>query len=190
PATIFMAVLAVPILIVYPFAKRWMHCPQAILGLAFSFGILMAYSSILGEHVSWWKIFMSLPPTAWLLFMANFAWILAYDTIYALVDIEDDKKIGIRTSAIFFGRMVRSVIGVFYLIYLILSAWILLQFNNSFLSWIVLGLMGWQIVNFWLKIKSLDRLICLQVFSQNYRLGWLFFAGVILQKTSMLNHIG
>src|SRR5262249_45687604 len=92
--TVKLSFAALAITIVYPFTKRFFWMPQAWLGLAFSFGIPMAYAAIRGV----------VAPEAWLLFAANFFWVLAYDTEYAMVDRDDDVRIGIRTSAILFGR--------------------------------------------------------------------------------------
>ena len=92
--TIILAIPALAITIAYPFFKRFFALPQAFLGIAFSFGIPMAFAAVQG----------TVPATGWWLFGANFFWVMAYDTEYAMVDREDDRKLGLRTAAILFGR--------------------------------------------------------------------------------------
>ena len=91
---------AVLIAIAYPFAKRFVSMPQAVLGVAFSFGVPMAFSAINGEQLSWTDSFDAVPLFAWGLLFSNLFWVLAYDTEYAMVDRDDDLLIGIKTSAI------------------------------------------------------------------------------------------
>ena len=95
---------ALAVAILYPFTKRWIAMPQAVLGVAFSFGIPMAYAAVQGR----------IPAPAWWQVAANLLWVLAYDTEYAMVDRDDDLNIGIRTSAITLGRWDVAAIGLFY----------------------------------------------------------------------------
>ena len=92
--TIAWSFVAMAVAVAYPFAKRYVSMPQAVLGVAFSFGIPMAFAAVTGE----------VPGLAWVLLLGNLFWVLAYDTEYAMVDRDDDLKLGIRSSAIFFGR--------------------------------------------------------------------------------------
>lgn len=108
--TILLCIPALIIYMTYPLFKRFFAIPQAYLGIAFSFGILMAFMQIQNN----------LGSLAWLTFLANLFWVVGYDTIYALVDIKDDVKIGMKTSAITFGRYVILVIGLCYLFFIII----------------------------------------------------------------------
>ena len=89
-----LAAAGVGVVVLYPFLKRWTHLPQLGLGVAFSWGILMAFAAVT-ERV---------PPAGWVLFAASAAWIVAYDTLYAMTDRTDDLKVGVRSTAILFGR--------------------------------------------------------------------------------------
>ena len=109
PPTILLSVAALAITIAYPYAKRIFAMPQAVLGVAFSFGIPMAFSAVLGDEWRLSAVAESVPPHAWALLASNLFWVMAYDTEYAMVDRDDDLKIGIRTSAITLGRF--DVIG-------------------------------------------------------------------------------
>ena len=103
--TILLSVAALALAWVYPFMKRYTHLPQVVLGAAFGWSIPMAFSAV-SEH---------LPPTCWLLFIANICWAVAYDTQYAMVDRDDDLKIGIKSTAILFGRFDTLIIGLLQL---------------------------------------------------------------------------
>jgi len=115
PPTILLSVAALAVALVYPYAKRLVSMPQAVLGVAFSFGIPMAFSATLGG-TSWSlsAIGAAVPLSAWALLVSNLFWVLAYDTEYAMVDRDDDIRIGIKTSALTLGRFdVAGVGGVF-----------------------------------------------------------------------------
>lgn len=106
--TIILSVIAVVLASTYPFMKRYTHLPQVVLGAAFSWGIPMAFSATSNN----------LPPALWLLYIGNLLWTVAYDTQYAMVDREDDLKVGIKSSAILFGRYDLLIIGVLQLAFL------------------------------------------------------------------------
>ncbi len=108
--TLYCCIPAVVIFITYPLMKRILPVPQAYLGLAFSFGILMAFIEIKG----------SLNFTAWICFIANLFWVIGYDTIYALEDMADDAKIGIKTSALTFGKYAVRIIAICYFLFIVL----------------------------------------------------------------------
>ncbi|MGH8453028.1 MAG: 4-hydroxybenzoate octaprenyltransferase, partial [Nevskiales bacterium] len=103
--TVLLSVPAALLAASYPFMKRWTYLPQAWLGLAFSWGIPMAFTALTGQ----------IPVVAWWLFAANVLWAIAYDTFYALVDIADDRRIGVKSSAILFGAWVRPITGLLQL---------------------------------------------------------------------------
>jgi 4-hydroxybenzoate polyprenyltransferase len=168
--TIAWSFLALLIAVAYPFAKRWVAMPQAVLGVAFSAGMPMAYAAVQGHiplSVLWWVA-------------GNLAWVLAYDTQYAMVDREDDLKIGIRTSAITLGRWDVAGIALFYLVGL--GCWAqagaIAQLAAPY--WAGLFVAGMQAsAHIWL-IRSRDPAACFVAFRMNHWLGATVFAGVVL----------
>ncbi|MBX7229641.1 MAG: 4-hydroxybenzoate octaprenyltransferase [Burkholderiaceae bacterium] len=123
--TIRLSFLAVVIAALYPLFKRFFAIPQLVLGVAFSFGIPMAFAAVVGE----------VPPLAWMIFAANLCWVLAYDTAYAMVDKQDDLKLGLKTSAIAFGGKAALMVVIFHALFLFLMAGVLM--------WIKAGAAGW-----------------------------------------------
>ncbi len=101
--TILLSPVALFLAAVYPFCKRWIHIPQAVLGIAFGWGVIMAWSASRN----------TVAPAAWWLFAATTCWAIAYDTIYALQDREDDRRIGVKSSALLFGTAVPAAVGLF-----------------------------------------------------------------------------
>ena len=174
--TIFWSFAALAIAIAYPYAKRFIAIPQAVLGVAFSFGIPMAFAAVQGR----------VPPLAWCLLLGNLFWVLAYDTEYAMVDRDDDLKIGMKTSAITLGRL--DVIGIllFYGAYL----WIWnnlitgrpyqIRLASPMLWYAALVVAYAQVVWHFLLIKSRSREGCFKAFRVNHWLGFTLFAGVAL----------
>lgn len=153
----------------YPFTKRFFPLPQLYLGLAFSFGIPMAFAAVTG-HV---------PPTAWLLFAANVLWTLAYDTAYAMADKEDDLKIGIKTSAITFGRLDAEAVLACHLGFTALMIWLGLTISAAWPYWPAVPLaLYWQIKQY-RAIRQRDRNACFREFLANNRLGALWFAALL-----------
>ena len=152
----------------YPFTKRFFAIPQAYLGIAFGFGIPMAFAAI-QDHV---------PPLAWIMLVANVFWSVAYDTEYAMVDRDDDIKIGIRTSALTFGRYDVLAIMVCYAVTLGIYVWIgaALQFGALYwLGWT--AALGCAIYHYTL-IKNRERMPCFAAFKHNNWLGGVLFAGI------------
>jgi len=169
-ATVLWSVAALAVSVFYPFTKRFFSMPQAVLGVAFSFGIPMAFAAVLGD----------VPPLAWWLLIGNLFWVLAYDTEYAMVDRDDDLKIGIRTSAITLGRF--DVVGVmlFYAVYLGIWAWIGLGLG---LNWpYFAGLAAAAAIAAWhfTLIRDRSRDGCFRAFRLNHWLGFAVFAGTVL----------
>lgn len=173
PLNLLTILLSVPALFLaasYPFTKRFFAMPQAYLGMAFSFGIPMAFAAQTGE----------VPPLAWLLVLANLFWVIAYDTEYALVDRADDLKIGIQTSAITLGRFDVAGIILCHLVFLGMLAYagMLLQrgiwFYGTLL--IALGLVAMQ----YHMIREREPARCFQAFLHNNRVGAVIFAGILL----------
>lgn len=170
PLTKQLSVLAVLIAASYPYFKRFFALPQAYLGIAFGFGIPMAYAAVLD----------TVPTEAWVLLLANIFWALAYDTEYAMVDRDDDLRIGIRTSAITFGRFDVLAVMLCYAISLALITAVGVQHGlgkGFFIGMLVASLIA---AYHWTLIRGRDRLRCFAAFRHNNWLGAAVFAGVAL----------
>jgi 4-hydroxybenzoate polyprenyltransferase len=169
-ATIAWSFAALVVTLIYPYAKRHVSMPQAVLGVAFSFGIPMAFAAVQGE----------VPLLAWGLLVGNLFWVLAYDTEYAMVDRDDDLKIGMKTSAITLGdKDVPAIMG-FYVAYLLVWALLLPVPRQSL--WFALGwaLAAAQVVWHYTLIRQRTRDGCFKAFRLNHWLGFSVFAGVVL----------
>jgi 4-hydroxybenzoate polyprenyltransferase len=170
--TIALSFVALFLAASYPFTKRFLSLPQGYLGVAFGFGIPMAYAAQTG----------TLPPIAWILLAANVFWAIAYDTEYAMVDREDDRKIGIRTSAILFGRhdvaAVMSFHGLFVAT-LSLVGW-QLGLGVPYFAGVAVaaGLAGWQ----YRLIRSREPARCFRAFRHNNWVGAAVFAGIAAES--------
>ena len=168
-ATIYLSFAALAVAIAYPYAKRIVSMPQAVLGVAFSFGIPMAYSAVQG----------AVPWTAALLLMGNLFWVLAYDTEYAMVDRDDDLHIGIRTSAITLGRWDVAAVMVFYAAYL--GIWgVLLAQQLRYPAWMAALVAAAQALWHYRLIRLRERDNCFTAFRQNHWLGFTVFVGIAL----------
>jgi 4-hydroxybenzoate polyprenyltransferase len=169
-AAIMWSFAALAVALAYPYAKRHVSMPQAVLGVAFSFGIPMAYAAVQG-HV---------PLQAWLLLLGNLFWVLAYDTEYAMVDRDDDLRIGMKTSAITLGRLDVAAIALFYAAYLLIWAWVLDAPARPVWLWLALAAAAAQALwHLWL-IRRRERMACFLAFRMNHWLGLTVFAGVAL----------
>ena len=165
-----LSVLALLVAFIYPFTKRFFAMPQAVLGIAFGFGIPMAYAAILDF----------IPLEAWILFVGNIFWAIAYDTAYAMVDRDDDLCLGLRTSAITFGRYDVISIAMSYGVLFIGQVWVaqLANLSNYFL-------LGWfaalACAIYHLKLVSTrNREDCFKAFRHNNWLGGFLFIGIVL----------
>jgi 4-hydroxybenzoate polyprenyltransferase len=182
PPTIWLSLPALAIAIAYPFAKRVLAMPQAVLGLAFSFGIPMAFSAVLGAND--WRLQAvpdAVPLAAWGLLLGNALWVLAYDTEYAMVDREDDLKIGIKTSAITLGRFDVAGVALFYAGFL--AIWGALGLRFFGLGWgfgLGLGVAAVQVLWHLRLIADRSRAGCFKAFRLNHWLGAALFAGTVL----------
>ncbi len=179
--TIALSFVALAITLAYPYAKRFVSLPQAVLGLAFSFGIPMAFSAVLGGNE--WSIDAlraALPWPAWALLVSNLFWVLAYDTEYAMVDRDDDLKIGIKTSAITLGRMDVAAVMAFYALYL--ASWAMLGRTLGLGGWFLagIGVAAAQALWHFTLIRGRSRESCFTAFRQNHWLGFAVFAGTAL----------
>jgi 4-hydroxybenzoate polyprenyltransferase len=166
--TIAMSFGALAIAVAYPYAKRVVAMPQAVLGLAFSVGIPMAYAAVRG----------SVPPEAWWLVAGNVAWVLAYDTEYAMVDRDDDLLIGIRTSAITLGRADVLSVALFYAASLLCWSQVGKMAALGMPFWAGIMMASVQAVGHVWLIRGRDRESCFAAFRMNHWLGATWFAGV------------
>ncbi len=168
--TILLSLGAVVVVAVYPFMKRYTNLPQVVLGIAFSWGILMAFTAQTE----------SIPPAALLLFVANCLWTVAYDTEYAMVDREDDLKLGIKSTAILFGTADRMMIFILQLMFVmsLLLAARQLQLGGFFYAGLVLAFLLMLYQQLLIRERAPDG--CFKAFLNNNLVGAVIFAGVVL----------
>ncbi len=156
----------------YPFLKRYTHLPQFYLGMAFGWGIPMAFAAQTG----------TVPGLAWILFAANVCWSVAYDTAYAMVDREDDLKVGVKSTAILFGRADRAMIGLFHAgtLLLLVAAGVVAGFGLLYYLGLIAAALhaGYQQ---WL-IRGRDPAACFRTFLSNNVFGAMVFAGLVLDR--------
>ena len=164
------SVPAVLFTILYPFTKRFFAMPQAFLGIAFNFGIVIAFAAVQGQ----------VPATAWILWLANMFLVLAYDTEYAMVDRDDDLKIGMKTSAITLGRFDVAGIMVFFALCLALTAWALWPLVPGWPLALGLGAAAAQVAWHYTLIRARTRAGCFTAFSKSHWIGVALFVGVAL----------
>ncbi|OQW93523.1 MAG: 4-hydroxybenzoate polyprenyltransferase [Beggiatoa sp. IS2] len=169
PLTIALSLIAVIWAITYPFMKRYTHLPQVFLGIAFSWSIPMVFAAQTGE----------VPSLAWWLFAANLLWTVAYDTLYAMVDREDDLRIGVKSTAILFGHADKMIVGSLQALTLLLLGWIGRQLDFAMPYY--LGLIfaaGLAIYQQWL-IRDRKDSLCFQAFLNNQWFGTVIFLGIM-----------
>jgi len=169
--TIQLSFFALALAIFYPFMKRYTQLPQVVLGAAFSWGMIMAFAEAYGR----------IPLVAWLLFSANVLWTIAYDTMYAMVDRDDDLRIGIKSTAILFGKKDKRIIGFLQLIVLGL---LFTVGEISAFGWpyhlslvIVAGLFSYQ----QMLIANREKALCFKAFLNNHWVGLVIFVGIFIE---------
>jgi 4-hydroxybenzoate polyprenyltransferase len=178
PLNRLVLALSVPALLLaasYPFTKRFLAIPQAYLGIAFGFGIPMAYAAVRG----------GVPGEAWTLMLANVFWSIAYDTEYAMVDRADDLRIGIKTSAITFGRYDLFAIAICYAATLGLLDWIGLHNGRGVFFQLGIGIAAFIAGYHLYLIRGRERKACFEAFLHNNWLGASVFAGLALDYALM-----
>ncbi|MCW5669255.1 MAG: 4-hydroxybenzoate octaprenyltransferase [Hydrogenophaga sp.] len=168
--TVLMSFAALAITLIYPYAKRYVSMPQAVLGVAFSFGVPMAFAAVQSQ----------VPLLAWVLLVGNLFWVLAYDTEYAMVDRDDDLRIGMKTSAITLGRADVPAVTGFYLVFLAIWTVALWAVVNPWVWGAMLVVALAQVVWHFSLIKDRTRDGCFKAFRLNHWLGFTVFAGVVL----------
>ena len=161
---------ALAVTLAYPYAKRYVSMPQAVLGVAFSFGIPMAFAAVQSR----------VPALAWVLLLGNLFWVIAYDTEYAMVDRDDDLKIGMKTSAITLGRFDVAGVMLSYLIFISIWAVALYGWVQSAIFSIAIGLALLQALWHGWLIRKRERDDCFKAFRLNHWLGFTVFAGIAL----------
>ena len=167
--TILWSFAALAVALVYPYAKRIVSVPQAVLGVAFSFGIPMAFSAVTGE----------VPWLAWWLLAGNLFWVLAYDTEYAMVDRDDDLRIGMKTSAITFGRFDVAAVMASYALFIAMWGWAGVRLGLGLLFHVGLAAAAAQALWHWTLIRQRTREGCFTAFRLNHWVGLAVFAGVV-----------
>jgi 4-hydroxybenzoate polyprenyltransferase len=180
--TVVWSVVALAVTLVYPYAKRFVSMPQAVLGVAFSFGIPLAFSAVQGGPLH--SLSTSVPPLAWVLLLGNLFWVLAYDTEYAMVDRDDDLRLGMKTSAITLGDKDVSVVMACYLIFLAIWCLALAWHGISAIFFIALVPALAQVAWHYRLVRDRSRDGCFKAFRLNHWLGFTVFVGVVVAYSS------
>ena len=166
--TIGLSFAAVALAACYPFMKRLTHLPQVVLGAAFGWSIPMAFAAQSNE----------LPPVCWLLFAANLAWTVAYDTFYAMVDRDDDIKIGVKSTAILFGRYDRIIIGLLQTTTIYCLVKVGIELNLSLYYYVAITVAALLFVHQQWQTKVFNRAACFKAFLDNNKVGAVIFIGI------------
>ena len=169
--SIKLSLVGLLLAISYPFTKRFFPMPQAYLGIAFGWGIPMAFAAILGY----------VPPVAWLLLLANISWAIAYDTEYAMVDREDDLKIGIQSSAITFGRFDVLAVMCCYIVTLLLLTLTGQLLGLGYAYYMGLALAASVAIHHYFLIRQREKTNCFKAFLANNWFGFSVFMGLAAQ---------
>ncbi|TLS66326.1 4-hydroxybenzoate octaprenyltransferase [Mariprofundus erugo] len=168
--TVELACVAVALAALYPFMKRYTYWPQVFLGAAFGWAIPMAFAAQTG-HV---------PAASWLLFLANICWVVVYDTMYAMVDRDDDLKIGVKSTAVLFGALDRHMIGLFQLFFVLLMAAVGVSFSAGLFFYAALLLAALLSLYHQSLIFGRERDHCFKAFLHNNYLGAVIFGGIVI----------
>jgi 4-hydroxybenzoate polyprenyltransferase len=168
--TVQLSFVGLALAATYPFMKRFHHFPQFHLGAAFGWGIPMAYAAVTG----------TLPPIAWLLFLGNVIWSAVYDTQYAMVDREDDLKIGVKSTAILFGKHDKRIIGYLQLLLLVVLLAVGVLADRSWLYYLGLIAAAWLALHQQYLIRDRDPAECFRAFLSNNGFGLFVFCGLLL----------
>lgn len=170
-STIYLSFAAVAVATLYPFCKRFTQLPQVVLGVAFSFGILMAFTAL----------DQGLPLPAWLLFLANLSWTVGYDTQYAMADRDDDLKIGVKSTAILFASYDRLAIALLQVATVALLTGLGLVIGAAYPYYaaliVIVGLFGWQHKLTWQRQPS----DCFRAFLNNNHVGWVLTLAIVIE---------
>lgn len=173
--TIALSVVALLLAASYPFMKRYTHMPQAVLGAAFGWGIPMVFAATLGY----------VPIEGWLLFIANLAWTIAYDTYYAMVDRDDDLIVGIKSSAILFGKNDRLIIGLLQLFTLGVLGSIAVSLNYGWPVYVALVACAVLFAIQSYETRDRGRMACFKAFLDNHYVGLVFAVGLMVDRIGL-----
>ena len=171
PLSFWLSAAAVPFIIGYPLAKRVFPIPQLVLSICWGFAVLISWTAVTGN----------IDNHTWLLWGATVAWTLGFDTVYAMSDKEDDLKVGINSSAIFFGKYVAEAVGIFFIITAVLMAYLAVSLQLQLIFWLgwTISVIGWFLQYRRIRQPQLPRSVYGKVFSQNVWLGFILLAGII-----------
>ncbi len=174
-----IAIAAAGLAVLYPFMKRYTYLPQVFLGLAFSTSIIMAFTATFDDPASLAEV----PATAWLLFVASLLWIVAYDTLYAMVDRPDDLTIGIKSTAILFGSADRFMIALLQALSLftLVLAGLNLELGIAYYAGLCAMALLFVYQQYLIRHRDLDR--CFKAFKNNVWVGFAFFSGVVVDQS-------
>jgi len=168
--TIILSFVAVLLATVYPFMKRYTHWPQVFLGAAFGWSIPMAFAAQTN----------AVPVEAWILFVANLCWVVAYDTMYAMADRDDDLRIGIKSTAVLFGKYDRPIIGLFQTSFIALMIFAGLSFDLGAVFYLgLIAVLGLMVYHQYL-IRRRKHTECIAAFLHNNFVGLVVFAAIVL----------
>lgn len=167
----WLCVAAFPVIVSYPLAKRVFPFPQLVLSIAWGFAVL----------ISWTAVTARLEFSTWILWGTTVFWTLGFDTVYAMSDQEDDKKIGVNSSALFFGTYTANAVGIFFAISVGLLSYlgIVLRLKIGFWITVLIALVGWISQYFCLRSKDISQSVYEEIFSQNVILGFLLLLGMV-----------
>jgi 4-hydroxybenzoate polyprenyltransferase len=168
--TIILAFVALALCVVYPFMKRYTYFPQVVLGMAWYVGILMAFTATLGH----------IPVLGWLLYVISIIWAVIYDTMYAMADREEDKKIGIKSTAVLFGRYDRAIIGGLQSVMLILLFYVGYYASLKLAYFLSLLVVVALFIYQQRLLKNRIPALCLAAFTHNHWVGFTVFCGIFL----------
>ncbi|AFZ28066.1 4-hydroxybenzoate solanesyltransferase [Cylindrospermum stagnale PCC 7417] len=172
PLSFWLSVAAVPVILLYPGAKRVFPVPQLVLSIAWGFAVL----------ISWSAVTTTLSPTTWLLWGATVLWTLGFDTVYAMSDREDDRRIGINSSALFFGKSAPVAIAIFFAGTMLLLGWVgvLLHLHLPFWISLVIATIAWIWQSLRLRKPQLPNSVYGEMFRENVWIGFILLAGMIV----------
>ncbi len=168
--TLKLSVVAALLAVSYPFTKRFFALPQAYLGIAFGFGIPMAYAAQTAQ----------VPMIAWVLLSANVFWAIAYDTQYAMVDREDDRKIDIKTSALTFGKYDVAAVMLCYVLFLLILVWVGRSLHLHWPFYLSLGIAAGLMLYHFQLIQAREPAQCFKAFLHNNWVGAVIFVGIAM----------
>lgn len=179
----FLCILAVPVIIGYPLAKRVFPVPQLVLSLAWGFAVLISWTAITCDSTPQapWNVTVCIGQDTWLLWGATVLWTLGFDTVYAMADREDDRRIGIRSSALFFGKYAPEAVAVFFLGTASALAILALKTELQWTFWLSWGIavFGWAWQYYRLRQPEIPATLYGTIFRQNVGLGFILLAGMI-----------